>query len=79
MLMNEAVDALHLGVASAADLETAMTKGVNYPKGLLAWCDEWGSGKCLSLLDGLYHQYHEDRYRASALLRKQAMGNKKFV
>lgn len=79
MLINEAVDALHLGVASTADLEIAMTKGVNYPKGLLAWCDEWGSGKCLSLLDGLYHQYHEDRYRASALLRKQAMGNKKFV
>lgn len=79
MLINEAVDALHLGVASATDLEIAMTKGVNYPKGLLAWCDEWGSGKCLSLLDGLYHQYHEDRYRASALLRKQAMGNKKFV
>lgn len=79
MLMNEAVDALHLGVASAADLETAMTKGVNYPKGLLAWCDEWGSEKCLSLLDALYNEYHEDRYRASALLRKQAMGNKKFV
>jgi 3-hydroxybutyryl-CoA dehydrogenase len=79
MLMNEAVDALHLGVASATDLEIAMTKGVNYPKGLLAWCDEWGSGKCLSLLDSLYHQYHEDRYRASALLRKQAMGNKNFV
>ncbi|GAA4464318.1 hypothetical protein GCM10023093_14430 [Nemorincola caseinilytica] len=79
MLINEAVDALHLGVASATDLETAMTRGVNYPKGLLAWCDEWGSEKCLSLLDALYNEYHEDRYRASALLRKQAMGNKKFV
>ena len=79
MLINEAVDALHLGVATAADLETAMTKGVNYPKGLLTWCDEWSSEKCLSLLDALYHEYHEDRYRASALLRKQAMGNKKFV
>jgi hypothetical protein len=30
-------------------------------------------------MDSLYHQYHEDRYRASALLRKQAIGNKKFV
>lgn len=79
MLINEAVDALHLNVASAADLETAMTKGVNYPKGLLAWADEWGAGKCLALLDGLYSHYHEDRYRASVLLRKQAMGNKKFV
>lgn len=79
MLINEAVDALHLNVASAADLETAMTKGVNYPKGLLRWCDEWGAGKCLAILDGLYHEYHEDRYRASALLRKYATGNQKFV
>jgi 3-hydroxybutyryl-CoA dehydrogenase len=79
MLINEAVDALHAGIATAADLETSMTKGVNYPKGLLQWCDEWGAGKCLAILDNLYHQYHEDRYRASALLRKQAMGNKKFV
>jgi 3-hydroxybutyryl-CoA dehydrogenase len=79
MLINEAVDALHLNVATAADLETAMTKGVNYPKGLLQWCDEWGAANCLATLDGLYEEYHEDRYRASALLRKYAIGNKKFV
>ncbi len=79
MLINEAVDAVHLSVASPADVETAMTKGVNYPKGLLRWCDEWGADKCLEKLDSLYHEYHEDRYRASALLRKYATGNKKFV
>ena len=79
MLINEAVDALYLNVASAADLETAMTRGVNYPKGLLHWCDELGAAKCLSILDSLYNEYHEDRYRASILLRKQAVGNKKFV
>ncbi len=79
MLINEAVDALHMGVATAADLETAMTKGVNYPKGLLAWCDDLGASKCLAVLDDLYDNYHEDRYRASTLLRKQAMENKNFV
>jgi len=79
MLINEATDALYLNVASGSDLETAMTKGVNYPKGLLQWCNEWGTDKCLEKLDDLYHQYHEDRYRASILLRKQAMGNKKIV
>ena len=79
MLINEAVDAVHLGITSVADLETAMTKGVNYPKGLLQWCDEWGADRCLEKLDSLYNEYHEDRYRASPLLRKQAMGNKKFV
>lgn len=79
MLINEAVDALHLNVASATDLDLAMTKGVNYPKGLLAWCTEWTAENCLARLDDLYHNYHEDRYRASILLRKHAIGNKKFV
>jgi 3-hydroxybutyryl-CoA dehydrogenase len=79
MLINEAVDALHLNIASAQDLELAMTKGVNYPKGLLQWCDEWGADKCLNILDGLYNEYHEDRYRASVLLRKYAGGNTKFI
>lgn len=79
MLINEAADALYLKVANVADLETAMTKGVNYPKGLLAWADEWGAQKCINILDNLYDQYHEDRYRVSIQLRKQAMENKKFV
>ncbi len=79
MLINEAVDALYLRVASVADLETAMTKGVNYPKGLLRWCDEWGAANCLAVLDSLYEEYHEDRYRSSPLLRKHALENKNFV
>jgi len=79
MLINEAVDALHMNVASDADIETAMTKGVNYPTGLLQWCDDWGAAKCLATLDALYEEYHEDRYRASTLLRKHAIENKKFV
>lgn len=79
MLINEAVEALHLGIASASDLELAMTKGVNYPKGLLKWCDEWGADKVLSVLDGLYHDYHEDRYRASVLLRRVAKRGDKLL
>lgn len=79
MLINEAVEALHLNIASAQDLELAMTKGVNYPKGLLQWCDEWGADKCLQILDGLYNDYHEDRYRASVLLRRHAATGKKFI
>jgi 3-hydroxybutyryl-CoA dehydrogenase len=70
MLVNEAVDALGLGLASAADLETAMTKGVNYPKGLLAWGDEIGAGEVLRRLDTLHAEYGDDRYRASIRLRR---------
>jgi len=70
MLINEAMDALFLNVASHPDLELAMTKGVNYPKGLLAWADELGLPQVLGTLDSLYDEYHEDRYRASPLLRR---------
>ena len=70
MLINEAVEALHLNIASAEDLDLAMTKGVNYPKGLLQWCNEIGAKKVLGILDDLYNEYHEDRYRASVLLRR---------
>lgn len=70
MLINEAVDALYLQIASAKDIETAMTKGVNYPKGLLQWCNELGVDEVLAGLDALYDDYHEDRYRASVYLRK---------
>ena len=70
MLINEAVDALYLGIATEQDLDLAMTKGVNYPKGLIAWGRELGFDKVLKQLDELYHTYGDMRYRASALLRK---------
>jgi 3-hydroxybutyryl-CoA dehydrogenase len=78
MLINEAADALFLNIASAEDIDNAMTKGVNYPKGLLAWADEKGMNWCVSKLDELYNEYHEDRYRCSPLLRKMNNGNKTF-
>ena len=78
MLINEAVEALHLNVATAKDLDLAMTKGLNYPKGLLQWCDEWGTEKCLTILDELYNMYHEDRYRASVLLRRVVDDGRRF-
>ena len=53
MLVNEAIDAVHRGVASAADIETAMTRGVNYPRGLLAWGDEIGPATILHRLEAL--------------------------
>ncbi len=78
MLINEAADALFWNVASTKDIDNAMTKGVNYPKGLLAWADEKGIAWCVDQLDALYHEYHEDRYRCSALLRKMNRENKTF-
>jgi len=72
MLINEAMDALYLGIASEQDIELAMTKGVNYPKGLINWGKEKSFSWVVSKIDTLYGIYHEDRYRCSPLLRKKA-------
>ena len=78
MLINEAADALFLNVASKEDIDLAMTKGVNYPKGLLAWADEIGIQKCVDGLDDLYNEYLEDRYRCSPMLRRMAKSGSTF-
>lgn len=78
LLINSAADALHFNVASKEDLDLAMTKGVNYPKGLLAWGDERGLENVLSRLDSLYDDYREDRYRACVLLRRMVKEGKTF-
>jgi 3-hydroxybutyryl-CoA dehydrogenase len=78
MLINEAVDALFWQVATQEDIETAMTKGVNYPKGLLAWADEKGLDNVLKTLEGLQAEYGEDRYRPSPLLRKMVREDREF-
>lgn len=76
MLINEAYDALFLQVASREDIDLAMTNGVNYPKGLLQWADEIGPDKILAKLEALFHEYGEDRYRPSPLLRRVVRSGK---
>lgn len=78
MLINEAADAVLFRVASPADIDLAMTKGVNYPKGLLAWADEIGIAEVYSRLCALQDEYREDRYRPSVLLRRMARDGLRF-
>ena len=78
MLINEAADACYLNIASPADLETAMTKGVNYPRGLLTWCNEWGAKATLNVLESLQIRYGDDRYRPSPVLRDLAAQKSSF-
>jgi 3-hydroxybutyryl-CoA dehydrogenase len=75
MLMNEAADALFLNIASKADIDLAMTKGVNYPKGLLAWAEEFGISNLLNKLNELFEEYGEDRYRPSPILKRMVKNN----
>lgn len=78
MLINEAIDALFLNIGSKEDIDLAMTNGVNYPKGLLRWADEIGLNSVLEQLEELFHEYGEDRYRPSPLLRRMVRENKSF-
>ncbi len=78
MLINEAADAVLFQIGTAQDIDLAMTKGVNYPKGLLQWADEIGIAKVVETIDELYNEYREDRYRCSALLRRMAKNGKTF-
>jgi 3-hydroxybutyryl-CoA dehydrogenase len=79
LLINEAADALFMQVASPQAVDLAMTKGVNYPKGLLAWADELGPAWVLEKLEKLFAEYGEDRYRPNPLLRKVVREGSKFI
>lgn len=78
MLINEAIDAVFMNVASIEDIDLAMTKGVNYPKGLLKWAEEIGLENVLSKLEALFAEYGEDRYRPNPLLRRMVKEEKSF-
>lgn len=78
MLINEAADLIFLGIATKEDVDLAMTKGVNYPKGLLRWADEIGLEKVLAKLEELQSEYGEDRYRPNPLLKRMVRMKESF-
>jgi 3-hydroxybutyryl-CoA dehydrogenase len=73
MIANEAADALHQGLASAADIDSAMTLGANHPLGPLAWIDRAGASRLVHVIDALNRTCPDGRYRASPLLRRRAV------
>ena len=78
MLINEAADTLYLKVATAQDIDLALTKGVNYPKGLLKWADDFGIPNVIKELNSLKDFYEEDRYRISPLLKQKFILQQNF-
>jgi 3-hydroxybutyryl-CoA dehydrogenase len=68
-VINEAAFALQARVGSARGIDTAMRLGFNYPRGPLEWAERIGPEHVLTVLDGLWTQRREERYRASPLLR----------
>jgi len=78
MLANEAADTVNQGVCNAQAVDTAMQKGVNYPRGPLAWADAIGIDLVVRVLAHLAAGYGEDRYRVSPLLRRKLAAGARF-
>ena len=75
LIINEALDAVWLGIASPENVDLAMTKGVNYPKGPIQWGREMGWDQVLGTLKRCHKHYGDDRYRPCPLLRHLNTGN----
>jgi 3-hydroxybutyryl-CoA dehydrogenase len=75
-VINECAFAIGEGVGSAEDIDAGMVHGLNYPRGPLAWADEIGLDHVAAVLDGLYHELHEERYRMAPVLRRLGLSGR---
>lgn len=77
-IVNEAASAVADGVASAADVDTAMRLGTNYPHGPLGWGERIGLASIVATLERLHADVPDGRYRVTPLLRARAEGDASF-
>src|ERR1700722_20018874 len=77
-VINECAFALGEGVGSAQDIDAGMTLGMNYPRGPLAWADAIGVERVLAVLDALWQEYREERYRAAPALQSRVRAGGRF-
>jgi 3-hydroxybutyryl-CoA dehydrogenase len=75
-VINECAFALGEGVGSAEDIDAGMIHGLNYPRGPLAWADAIGLDHVAAVLDGLYDELHEERYRMAPALRRLGLSGR---
>lgn len=75
-MINEAIFVYAEGIASVEDIDKAMCLGANHPMGPLALADFIGLDVCLAIMDTLYSETHDSKYRACPLLRKMVRGGK---
>lgn len=73
-MVNEAVGILSDGVATAEAIDEAMRLGANHPIGPLALADLIGTDVCLAIMETLYNEFADTKYRPHPLLRKMVRG-----
>lgn len=73
-MINEAIGLVETGIASVEDIDKAMQLGANHPMGPLTLGDFIGLDVCLAIMDVLYNETNDPKYRASLLLRKMVRG-----
>jgi len=69
-VINESAFALGEGVGSAQDIDTGMVLGLSHPRGPFEWARAIGLDHVLSVLDALWEEYREERYRPAPALRR---------
>jgi 3-hydroxybutyryl-CoA dehydrogenase len=73
MIINEAYYTVQEGTASRADIDLAMKLGTNYPLGPFEWCNKIGIEHVYHLLNTVYHDTHDERYKICALLKRDCL------
>jgi 3-hydroxybutyryl-CoA dehydrogenase len=71
-IINIAAEIAQQGIAEPADIDRAVTLGLGYPRGPLAWGDELGARTVLTILNNLLQETGDPRYRPSQWLRRRA-------
>jgi 3-hydroxybutyryl-CoA dehydrogenase len=72
-LVNEACFAVGEGVGSEEDVDAGLTLGLNHPRGPFAWCEAIGAEHVWAVIDALWRERREERYRPAPLLQRRAM------
>jgi 3-hydroxybutyryl-CoA dehydrogenase len=75
-VINECAFALGEGVGSAADIDAGMVHGLSYPRGPLAWADAIGLDEVLNVLEGLWSERREERYRPAPALTARVLSGR---
>ena len=78
-IINEACFTLQEGTASMQDIDLGMKLGTSYPRGPFAWANAIGVERVYAVLEALWHDTHDERYKVCPLLKRQALRGKPFA